>query len=156
MKRWHWIASRVSAVVMLSLLAYAPARGQPGPNLAGKTVQVIVGFGTGGGYDQLGRLVARHLGRHLPGKPTVVVQNMPGGGSYTAANHIYSVAPKDGTAIALISGEAALGPDHRRQRRAFRSDPLHLGRDAAHRHQSVHDLQSSADEGQDRERRLPE
>ena len=54
--------------------------------------------------------MGRHLGKHLPGKPTVVVQNMPGGGSYTAANHIFSVAPKDGTAIALISGEAALGP----------------------------------------------
>jgi tripartite-type tricarboxylate transporter receptor subunit TctC len=110
MKSWHSIASQVSVIVTLSLLAYEPARGQPGPNLAGKTVQVIVGFGTGGGYDQLGRLLARHIGRHLPGKPTVVVQNMPGGGSYTAANHIYGVAPKDGTAIALISGEAALGP----------------------------------------------
>jgi hypothetical protein len=73
-------------------------------------VNVIVGFGTGGGYDLLGRAVGRHLGRHLPGKPNVVVQNMPGGGSYNAANHIYSVAPKDGSAIALISGEAALGP----------------------------------------------
>jgi tripartite-type tricarboxylate transporter receptor subunit TctC len=92
------------------ILGVAPAAAQTGPSLAGRTVNVIIGFGTGGGYDLLGRTVARHIGRHLPGKPNVVPQNMPGGGSYNAANHIYGVAPKDGTAIALISGEAALGP----------------------------------------------
>jgi tripartite-type tricarboxylate transporter receptor subunit TctC len=100
----------VSVALLAILLSAAPAFAQTGPSLAGKTVNVIIGFGTGGGYDVLGRAVARHLGRHLPGNPTVVAQNMPGGGSYVAASHIYSVAPKDGTAIALISGEAALGP----------------------------------------------
>ena len=104
MPRWP------ALLLALTVLGLAPASAQPGPSLAGKTVQVIVGFGAGGGYDLLGRAVGRHLGRHLPGKPNVVVQNMPGGGSYTAAAHIFSVAPKDGTAIALIAGDAALGP----------------------------------------------
>jgi tripartite-type tricarboxylate transporter receptor subunit TctC len=69
---------------------------------AGKQVTYIVGSATGGGYDNLARLTARHLGRHLPGNPTFVVQNMPAGNSVAAANHIYNVAPKDGTAIALL------------------------------------------------------
>ena len=110
MKRWKSIAPAVPILTALAVLGSAPASAQTGPNLAGRNVQLIVGFGTGGGYDLLGRVVGRHLGKYLPGKPTVVVQNMPGGGSYNAANHIYSVAPKDGSAIALISGEAALGP----------------------------------------------
>jgi tripartite-type tricarboxylate transporter receptor subunit TctC len=55
-------------------------------------------------------MVARHIGKHLPGKPTVIAQNMPGGGSYVAASHLYSVAPKDGTVFGLISRDAALGP----------------------------------------------
>lgn len=63
----------------------------------GKQVKVIVGSGTGGGYDGHARLLARHMGRHIPGNPTFIVQNMPGAGSLAAANHIYNIAPKDGT-----------------------------------------------------------
>ena len=73
-------------------------------------MQVIVGFGPGGGFDLWGRLVARHIGRHLPGNPTVVVQNMPGAGGFIAANNIYNVAPKDGTAMALVASSTPLGP----------------------------------------------
>ena len=98
------------AAILAAITPPAPASAQTSPNLAGRNVQLIIGFGTGGGYDLLGRAVGRHLGKHLPGKPNVVAQNMPGGGSYNAANHIYSVAPKDGSAIALIAGDAALGP----------------------------------------------
>ena len=97
------------AVVAATLQGIAGASAQA-PSLAGKTVTVIIGFGPGGGYDLWGRVVARHIGKHLPGNPTVIAQNMPGAGSFNAANHIYSVAPKDGTAIALITGDAALGP----------------------------------------------
>jgi tripartite-type tricarboxylate transporter receptor subunit TctC len=97
-------------VVTLAVLTVTPVAAQTEPSFAGKNVQLIVGFGTGGGFDLLGRTVARHLGRYLPGKPNVVVQNMPGAGSYNAANHIYNVAPKDGSVIGLITGEAALGP----------------------------------------------
>jgi tripartite-type tricarboxylate transporter receptor subunit TctC len=69
----------------------------------GKTVNVIVGFGPGGGYDEYGRLLARHLGKHIPGKPSVIVQNMEGAGSVRAANHVYHVSPKDGTVIAAVN-----------------------------------------------------
>jgi tripartite-type tricarboxylate transporter receptor subunit TctC len=67
-----------------------------------KTVSIIVGSGAGGGFDTTARLVARHIGRHIPGTPTVIVVNMPGGGGLVAANHLFSVAPKDGTAIGLF------------------------------------------------------
>jgi tripartite-type tricarboxylate transporter receptor subunit TctC len=67
-----------------------------------KTVTIIVGSGAGGGFDTTARLVARHLGRHVPGAPTVIVQNMPGGGGLVAANYVFSAAPKDGTAVGLF------------------------------------------------------
>ena len=69
---------------------------------AGKTITFVVGSGVGGGYDLQARLAARHLGKHIPGHPTVVVQNMPAAGGIAATNHIFSTAPKDGTMIALI------------------------------------------------------
>jgi tripartite-type tricarboxylate transporter receptor subunit TctC len=71
---------------------------------------MYIGFGPGGGYDMWARVVAAHLGRHLPGNPTVTPENMQGGGSYRAAGYIYNIAPKDGTAIAAIARDAALGP----------------------------------------------
>src|SRR5215218_743939 len=96
------------AVVAAALLGALPAGAQD--SLAGKSVTLIIGFGAGGGYDLWGRLVGRHIGKHLPGNPTVVPQNMPGAGSYVAASHIYGAAPKDGTAFANIARDAALGP----------------------------------------------
>ena len=83
---------------------------QPAPDLAGKTVNLVIGFGPGSGYDTWGRLVARHIGKHLPGKPNVIPQNMPGAGSFVATNNIYTVAPKDGTVFGIIARDAALGP----------------------------------------------
>jgi tripartite-type tricarboxylate transporter receptor subunit TctC len=69
---------------------------------AGKTMTIIVGAATGGGYDAQGRLMARHLGRFIPGKPDMIVQNVPGAGSLVAANNLYNTAPKDGTVIGLM------------------------------------------------------
>jgi hypothetical protein len=69
---------------------------------AGKQINLIVGAGVGGGYDLQARTAARHLGRHIPGNPAVVVQNMPAAGSMAATNFMFSTAPKDGTTIALI------------------------------------------------------
>ena len=71
---------------------------------------MIIGFGPGGGYDRWGRAVGQHIGKYLPGKPNVVPHNMPGGGSLTAANHIYNVAPKDGTVLGIIARDATLAP----------------------------------------------
>jgi tripartite-type tricarboxylate transporter receptor subunit TctC len=69
----------------------------------GKTIRLIIGYGTGGGYDTYARLLARYMGRHLPGNPTIVPQNMPGAGSTAAANYIFNVAPKDGTAFGTFA-----------------------------------------------------
>ena len=68
-----------------------------------KTVTLIVGNGPGGGFDVFGRLLARYIGKHIPGSPTVIVQNMPGAGTLVAANYLYNVAPKDGTQFGLIA-----------------------------------------------------
>jgi tripartite-type tricarboxylate transporter receptor subunit TctC len=68
----------------------------------GKQITMIVGATPGGGYDVQGRLVAKHLSRHIPGNPTIVVQNMPAAGSLAATNHLYNIAPKDGSTIALV------------------------------------------------------
>jgi tripartite-type tricarboxylate transporter receptor subunit TctC len=100
-----------SAVVAALLMTCAQSVGaQPAEPYAGKTVAVIIGFGAGGGYDMWGRLIARHIGRQLPGKPNVIAQNMPGAGSFVAASHLYNAAPKDGTVFGLIARDAALGP----------------------------------------------
>jgi tripartite-type tricarboxylate transporter receptor subunit TctC len=70
---------------------------------AGKTVTIVVGYKTGGGYDATARLLARHLPKHIPGTPTVIVQNMPGANSLIAANHVYSVAKPDGLTIGTFN-----------------------------------------------------
>ena len=75
---------------------------------AGKTITIYVGYTAGGSYDLYGRLAARHLGAHLPGHPAVVVQNMPGAGSLKAANYLYEVAPRDGTALGVVVESTAL------------------------------------------------
>lgn len=77
---------------------------------AGKTINLYVGSGSGGGYDLYGRVVARHINKHIPGKPTLVVNNMPGAGSMKAAEFIYTHAPKDGTAMAIVFPGAIVEP----------------------------------------------
>jgi tripartite-type tricarboxylate transporter receptor subunit TctC len=90
----------LTTVVSAALLAL-PAKAEAVADFyRGKTVTLVVGYGPGGGYDIYARLVGRHLGRHIPGNPTIVVQNMPGAGSLRAVNWLYNLAPKDGTAIA--------------------------------------------------------
>lgn len=69
----------------------------------GRIVQVVVGYGPGGGNDVYARLLARHMARHIPGAPTLVVQNMPGAGSLVAANYIANVAPKDGSVFGTFA-----------------------------------------------------
>lgn len=84
-------------------LAAAPSHGQSdGEFYKGKQITMIVGSSTGGGYDAQGRLVARHLGKHIAGNPGFIVQNMPGAGSLQAANHLYTLAAKDGTVMGII------------------------------------------------------
>ena len=97
---------------LASIVALAPAQAQDAVAsfYKGRTVTIVVGSSPGGGYDLYGRLIARFMGRHIPGNPTVVVQNMPGAASNVAAAHIYNVAPKDGTAIGAIFMGAVVDP----------------------------------------------
>jgi len=94
---------RLSLFVAATLWTTNPAVAQPVAEFYnGKQISFIVGASPGGGYDTQARLVARHLGKHIPGNPTIVVQNMPAAGSLAATNYIYNVAAKDGTVIALV------------------------------------------------------
>jgi tripartite-type tricarboxylate transporter receptor subunit TctC len=74
----------------------------------GKTVTIVVGFAPGGGYDISARIVARHLGKHIPGNPNIIVENRPGAGSLVAANLVYKSLPKDGTYITTFNSQMVL------------------------------------------------
>jgi len=74
----------------------------------GRTINLYIGFAPGGSYDLYARTLARHLGKHIPGAPTIVAQTMQGAGSFRAANYLYSVAPRDGTAMGTVSQAIAL------------------------------------------------
>jgi tripartite-type tricarboxylate transporter receptor subunit TctC len=76
----------------------------------GKRISMMVGSSSGGGYDAYARLVTRHLGKHIPGNPNFLVQNMPGGGGLRVTNHLYNVAPKDGTAMATVQRAILTSP----------------------------------------------
>jgi tripartite-type tricarboxylate transporter receptor subunit TctC len=76
----------------------------------GKTVNVVIGFSVGGGYDLYARHLARHMGKHIPGRPNVVPQNMPGAGSLKAANYVYTAAPKDGTYFGTFARTTGINP----------------------------------------------
>jgi tripartite-type tricarboxylate transporter receptor subunit TctC len=76
----------------------------------GKTISLLIGYSVGGGYDAYGRLLARHFGKHVPGNPNVLPQNMSGAGSLKAANYLYSVAPKDGSVIGTFSRSQGIAP----------------------------------------------
>src|SRR5262245_23353911 len=76
----------------------------------GRSVNLVIGYAPGGGYDLYARTLGRHIGRHIPGNPTIVVQNMPGAGSIKAANFLYTIAPKDGSTFGGFSRGAFLDP----------------------------------------------
>src|ERR1700740_1356187 len=76
----------------------------------GKTINLAIGFSVGGGYDLYARHLARHIGKHIPGNPNVVPQNMPGAGSLKAANYIFSAAPKDGTYFGTFARTTGINP----------------------------------------------
>ena len=100
----------LGAAAALSLCAHSgSARAESVADFyKGKTVTVIVGSGVGGGYDAYSRLLARHMGRFVPGQPGMVVQNMPGAGGLKGANHLYMVAPKDGSTIGILHNTLTL------------------------------------------------
>src|SRR5258708_20854661 len=102
---------RLAASVLACLVSAAPLAAAPDAVeqvYKSKQISVIVGSSAGGGYDTYARLLARHFSSAMPGNPLMVVQNMSGAGSNRAAGYIYSVAPKDGTALAAIFPGAVL------------------------------------------------
>ena len=90
-------------IALAAVMAAFPLAAAAQASFAGKTITVIVGYKPGGGYDATARLLARHLPDHIPGKPTVIVQNMPGGNSIIAANYMYNVAKPDGLTIGTFN-----------------------------------------------------
>ncbi len=93
-----------AVLIAMALALAAPAQAQPVEDFyRNRTITILVGFTAGGGYDLYARLLGRHMGRHVPGNPSIVVQNMPGAGSLKATQFIYSLAPKDGTVLATVS-----------------------------------------------------
>src|SRR5262245_8914173 len=91
------------ALIALYSFAGNGAAQDPAVFYKGKQISLIVGYGPGGGYDAYGRLLSRHFGRYVPGRPSVVVQNMPGAGSLVATNYLYRIAPKDGTVFGIFA-----------------------------------------------------
>jgi len=100
----RWVALVAAAIVV------APAPAWAADYYAGKNIELLIGAAPGGGYDIYARALARHLGRHIPGQPTIVPKNMPGAGSARAAGFVSAIAPKDGTAIAAVTPGAVMGP----------------------------------------------
>jgi tripartite-type tricarboxylate transporter receptor subunit TctC len=95
----------VASVLLPLLVALCPEAGtaQEADFYRGKTITIIIPIGTGGAYDAYARMVGRHLGKWLPGNPTIIARNMPGGGGVIASNHLFNVAPQDGTTLAVIT-----------------------------------------------------
>ncbi|MFL6797418.1 MAG: Bug family tripartite tricarboxylate transporter substrate binding protein [Xanthobacteraceae bacterium] len=103
--------SALGLAITCSLLVLDPAKAAGVEDFyRGKTISLVIGFSVGGGYDAYARLLARHLGKHIPGNPTIVPQNMTGAGSLKAASFLYSVAQKDGSVIGTFSRSMPIAP----------------------------------------------
>src|SRR3970040_1338109 len=101
----------VAAALLIAAVATPDARADAVADFyKGKQINVVVGYGPGGGYDVYTRLLARHMPRHIPGNPIMVIQNMPGAGSLRAGHYVANVAPKDGTMLGVFGAPAALEP----------------------------------------------
>jgi tripartite-type tricarboxylate transporter receptor subunit TctC len=99
-----YVRTGAAAVTLLASAVFLASGAQAqAPYYQGKTVHLVVGFSTGGGYDTYARMLARHFGNHVPGKPNVIVENMPGAGSLKAVQWLDGPAPKDGTAITAFN-----------------------------------------------------
>jgi tripartite-type tricarboxylate transporter receptor subunit TctC len=107
LKAQHGIATAIAAAVVLP--ASGAALAQSASDFYSKAeMTIVVGYNPGGTYDLYSRMAARHLGNHLPGKPNIIVKNVPGVGSLKAANYLYEQAPKDGATLGMVSQSVAL------------------------------------------------
>ena len=125
----------VLSASLAALAALAPLPASAQDFFAGKSIDLLVGAPPGGGYDIYGRVVARHIGRHIPGNPNIVPKNMPGAGSARAAGFLAKSAPKDGTVIANIMPGAVIGPllDPKTEK-LFDPTAVHVHRQRQQRH----------------------
>jgi tripartite-type tricarboxylate transporter receptor subunit TctC len=106
----HRLITCAAAIAAMALSTAAQAQNEP-VSFAGKQIKILIGFSpTGFGYDTYGRLLARHMGKYLPGNPMIVPQNRPGAGSLNLANYLYNAAPRDGTEIAIVGRGVAMEP----------------------------------------------
>jgi len=113
MRTGNWTRSGAAAVLTLAAILFAPptAHAQdPAAFYKGRNVDLYIGYSVGGAYDLYARVLARHLGKHIPGNPTIVPKNLEGAGSLRLANWLYNVAPKDGTAFGTIGRGTAFDP----------------------------------------------
>src|SRR5664279_5809681 len=105
------IAIAVAAFSAVTASTLFPAQAQTAAEFyKGKNVDLLIGYSVGGGYDVYARLIARHMGKHIPGNPNVVPKNMEGAGSLRLANWLYNVGPKDGTAFGIIGRGTGFDP----------------------------------------------
>lgn len=108
-RRTLWIVGCFGLATSLGVPAFAAA--DPVADFyRGKQVRLLIGYSAGGGYDTYARVLARHIGKHIPGNPTIVPQNMPGAGSLTLTNFLYNVAPKDGRVFGTVARGMAMEP----------------------------------------------
>ncbi|MFN3892325.1 MAG: Bug family tripartite tricarboxylate transporter substrate binding protein [Beijerinckiaceae bacterium] len=121
-------AGDLFACVFTSVLLASAAQGASAETVGdfyqGKRITMAVGSEPGGGYDAYARLVTRHIGRLIPGNPGFVVQNMPGGGGLRVTNHLYNVAPKDGTAMATVQRGLLTSPLLEGRKLQLQFDPM--------------------------------
>ena len=105
------MTQRLPAVLttLIALAAFSHGAAHSQSFYQGKTVRIVVGLGAGGGFDTYARVIGRHLGKHIPGNPTIVVDNMPGAGSILMTNHLYKVMKPDGLTIGHFNGAIILG-----------------------------------------------
>ena len=103
-------ATIAAAIFCLGPLTPAAQAQSPADFYKGKNVELYIGYSVGGGYDLYARVLARHIGRHIPGNPTIVVKNMEGAGSLRLANWLYRVAPKDGSVFGIIGRGTGFDP----------------------------------------------
>jgi tripartite-type tricarboxylate transporter receptor subunit TctC len=101
---------RAATAVFVVAAPVASQAQSPAEFYKGKNVELYIGYSVGGGYDVYARIVARHMGKHIPGNPTIVPKNMEGAGSLRVTNWLYNVAPKDGSAFATIGRGTAFNP----------------------------------------------
>jgi tripartite-type tricarboxylate transporter receptor subunit TctC len=102
---------RIALGLIIALVLSPYARAQPAADFyRGKSITMLIGYTSGGGYDIYARVLSKHIGKHIPGNPSVVPQNMPGAGSLRVANFLYNAAPKDGTVIGMFGRGMAMEP----------------------------------------------